>query len=90
MTNLPKPPSLGRGVDTHHDDDEGRVPACIRRKAKMNWIMLLWPSIATVLIFLSAFAWLDTLKTENAVRAHIDDIPFRPNPLRHRDDEHQR
>jgi hypothetical protein len=55
----------------------------------MNWIMLLWPSIATVLILLSACAWLDTLKTEEAVRPHIDDIPFRPNAHRHSDDEHQ-
>ena len=55
----------------------------------MNWIMLLWLCAAAVLILLSAFAWRDMLKTENAVRSHIDDIPFRPNPHRYRDDEHQ-
>jgi hypothetical protein len=55
----------------------------------MNWIMLLWPSVASVLILLSAYAWLDMLKTEKAVRPHIDDIPFRPNLHRHSDDEHQ-
>ena len=55
----------------------------------MNWIMLVWPSVAAVLILVSAFAWLDTIKTE-AVRPHIDDIPFRPNPYRHSDDDHQR
>ena len=56
----------------------------------MNWIMLLWPSIAAVLIVLSAFAWRATLETENAVRPHLDDVPFRPNPHRHRDDNQQR
>lgn len=54
----------------------------------MNWIMLLWPSIVTVLVVLSAYAWRDTLKTERLARPNIDDIPVRPSP--YRDDDRQR
>ena len=70
-------------VSIPHHDDEGRLLARIRKEAQINWIMLLWPSIVTVLIVLSAFAWRDTLKTERPVRPHIDDIPFRPSHHRH-------
>jgi hypothetical protein len=89
MTNYPNLPARVSVLITHQDD-EGCLPAYIRKEAKMNWIMLVWPSVAAVLILVSAFAWLDTIKTESAVRPHIDDIPFRPNPYRHSDDDHQR
>jgi hypothetical protein len=56
-------------------------------EAHMNWIVLLWAVIVLALIVLSAFAWRDTLKTEEPVRPHIDDIPFRPNHHRHSDDD---
>ncbi len=59
-------------------------------EAQMNWVVLLWALIVLALIAMSAFAWRDTLKTEWAVRPHIDDIPFRPNPYRHSDDDHHR
>jgi hypothetical protein len=86
---LPKPRGLG-SVSIPTKVMKVVCPPASAREAKMNWIMLLWPSIASVLILLSACAWRDTLKTENAVRAHIDDIPFRTKSLRHRDDEHHR
>lgn len=68
----------------------GTLPATSKKEAKMIWIMLLWPSIVIVSIVLSALAWRDTLKVESAVRAHIDDIPFRSNPYRHSDDDRRR
>jgi len=51
----------------------------------LKWIMLLWTSIVSFLIAISAYAWRDMLKTERVVRPYIDDIPFRPNRYRHSD-----
>jgi hypothetical protein len=44
-----------------------------------------WTSFVSVLIAISAYEWRDMLKTEQVVRPHIDDIPFRPNRYRHSD-----
>ena len=58
--------------------------------AKMDWVMLLGPSIASVLILLSVYLWQGRPKDERPVRAHIDDIPFRPDRIRRTDDNHLR
>jgi len=52
----------------------------------MNWIALLGPSIASVLILLTVYLLQGPVKVERPVRPHIDDIPFRPDRLRHTDD----
>jgi hypothetical protein len=56
-----------------------------REENALKWIMLLWTSIVSFLIAISAYAWRDMLKTERVVRPYIDDIPFRPNRYRHSD-----
>jgi len=56
----------------------------------MDWVVLLGPSIASVLILLSVYLWQGRPKDERPVRAHIDDIPFRPDRIRRTDDNHLR
>jgi hypothetical protein len=68
----------------------GYLLADFAKEAQMKWIMAFWTSIVSVLMVISALAWREMLKTERAVRPYIDDIPFRPNGYRHRDDDHLR
>ena len=68
----------------------GRSARLHPREAQMNWIMLLGPSIVSVLIVLSAYAWRDTLKTERPAQPRIEDIPLPRSHQRHSDADHQR